>query len=205
MIELVEGFTLSIGEAYTVLFPLLVFVLILLVYSILIFKFYKVLSRKNIFQLKLSKNSIFHQFGGRIIFAIENILITPILILISLVIISLLLFLMNEDYALGGIVLIAAAIVEVVRITAYYDESLSHDLAKMLPLAMLAIFIMDINVFSIDKLGERLGSFVFDPMLLKFVIYAFALIWVTETVLTLLYALLGKAEIVKPQILEEQK
>jgi len=198
-----EELALSFGEAYEVLGELLFFVVIMLVYSILIFKFYKSFSKRDIFKLKVKEGSIWSSASGRILYALENILISPLLILFGLGVISLLLFMLSHNYELSTVILISAAVVELIRLTAFYDEALSVDLAKLIPLTILSVFITNIGYFKIEDIFTRFSDFAVNPELIKFLIYAFILIWLTETVLTFLYAMLGKAEVVPKEVPQE--
>ena len=52
--------------------------------------------------------------------------------------------------------MIALATVSVIRVTAYYKEALSKDLAKILPFGVLAAFLIDGSFFSVDESLESL-------------------------------------------------
>ena len=55
---------------------------------------------------------------------------------------------MMRNQEIQNILLVSIAVVSAVRITSYYSEELSRDLAKMLPFAMLGIFLIDLSYFS---------------------------------------------------------
>jgi len=48
------------------------------------------------------------------------------------------------------ILLVSMALVASIRVCAYYNEDLSRDLAKLIPFALLAIFIVDYRFLSFD-------------------------------------------------------
>ncbi|MCH8329195.1 MAG: hypothetical protein IIB81_02255 [Nanoarchaeota archaeon] len=56
------------------------------------------------------------------------------------------------------ILLISAALVASVRITAYLSENLSKDLAKMLPFTLLAIAITKPGFFAMDAMIARFST-----------------------------------------------
>ena len=56
--------------------------------------------------------------------------------------------------------MISIAVVSAVRIAAYYDEDLSRDLAKILPFALLGIFLIDLSYFSLPATLETLRETV---------------------------------------------
>jgi membrane protein implicated in regulation of membrane protease activity len=51
--------------------------------------------------------------------------------------------LLISDMDTGTIFLIAAGVVAAVRMTSYYNENLSQDLAKLIPLTLIVVFITD--------------------------------------------------------------
>jgi hypothetical protein len=50
------------------------------------------------------------------------------------------------------------AIVLAIRITSYYSEDLSKDVAKMLPFALLGVFLVDPSYFDFDTTLENLNT-----------------------------------------------
>ena len=49
------------------------------------------------------------------------------------------------------LLLIAMAVLSSIRVTSYYTEDLSRDIAKILPFALLGIFLIDLNYFQIEE------------------------------------------------------
>jgi hypothetical protein len=43
------------------------------------------------------------------------------------------------------------AVVGAIRVTSYYHEDLSRDLAKILPFALLGVFVIDLSYFTMDE------------------------------------------------------
>ena len=60
------------------------------------------------------------------------------------------------------------ALVASIRVTAYYNEALSTDLAKMFPFALLAIFLVDMSFFSYQGSLITIKQF---PLMWKQLIY----------------------------------
>ena len=144
---------LSVSEALTVLKPLLLFVIGMVVYSIFVFKFYRLIARKDIFELNLKQYNIetfawLKKISGVILYTIEYVLLFPVFTFFWFITLSILLSFMAKEQTVNSILLISIALVSAVRITAYYHEDLSKDLAKMLPFALLGIFLVDISYFS---------------------------------------------------------
>jgi len=105
---------------------------------------------------------------------------------------------MAKDISVRQIALVSMAFVSTVRITSYFKEDLSHDLAKLLPFALLAITLVDPNFFSWDLLQNRLSAF---PSLgweiLQFITFSILLEWT----LRILYSMkvVGSRKIKTPE------
>jgi len=75
---------------------------------------------------------------------------------------SVLLMFLAKSGNVANILLVSVALVAAVRATAYYNEDLSRDLAKMLPFALLGVFLVDISYFSFSnsiELVKQMPSF----------------------------------------------
>lgn len=124
----------------------------IVVYLIFIFEFYRFVARRDVFELKLRRYS--HGPISRGIAAIQNLLrvvfyvleyllFYPILIIIWYLAFVALLTFLTRDLPIESLLLIAMAVVSGIRVTAYYSEDLSRDLAKMLPLALLGVVVLE--------------------------------------------------------------
>ena len=92
----------------------------------------------------------------------------------------------------------AFAIIVAIRITAYYTEDLSKDVAKMLPFAILAIFLVDSSYFSIETVTDRINAIPdYINEILQFLILIIIVEWILRATLTIRYAIFPKKE-VKP-------
>jgi len=177
--------TLSIAEAKAMAPPLLLFIAGIVIYSIFIFKFYRFLAKKDIFGLNLQQYSksflgSFQKFLNIILYAIEYLIIFPLFTFFWFSIIALILMLLAKSQDPTNILLIAVALVASIRVTSYYSEELSKDLAKMFPFALLAVFLIDIAYFSLEGFLTTVRSF---PFLWKQMIYYLGFIILLEFVL----------------------
>ena len=71
-------------------------------------------------------------------------------------VLTLMLSFLSEGREMSDILLIALATVSTIRVCAYYDEDLSRNLAKILPFAVLAIFLIDTTFFDVEASLEVL-------------------------------------------------
>src|SRR3989344_4990759 len=123
---------------------LFLLVLLVLVYSIFVWKLHKFISKKNIISLNLNKyNRSSHPFFEKLfagfLYIIEYILILPFLAFIWFSVFSIFLILLNNNLQVDLVLFISAAVITAIRMAAYYDEDLSREIAKLLPFTLLAI------------------------------------------------------------------
>ena len=144
----------SVGEAARLLWPVGAYVLGMAVYAIFIFKFYRFIAGRDIFTLDLSKNdNVAFPVVWDIIFLLwyvaRYVILFPAFALFWFAVLTLMLAFLSENRDLSEILLIALATVSTIRISAYYNEELSRDLAKILPFAVLAISLIDTSFFDV--------------------------------------------------------
>jgi len=152
--------TLFTGEANLML-TLTFFTAVIVIYSVFVFYFYRFLAKKNIIELNLNQynqysNPFTIKLFAAIFYIIEYIIILPILTFFWFAILSILILLLSKGLEISTILLISAALVASVRVTAHVSEDLSKDLAKMLPFTLLAIAITTSGFFDINALFSRI-------------------------------------------------
>lgn len=139
---------------------LLFFTAIIALYSILVYYFYRLLARKNILELNLSQYNRYEHPVAVKIFAVlfyimEYLILLPIFTFFWFTILSILTLIIAKDIALTNILIISASLVSAVRITAHIKESLSRELAKLIPFTLLAIAITTEGFFEVAPLIAR--------------------------------------------------
>jgi hypothetical protein len=152
-----------VKDSFVFLKPLVLFMLGIAVYGVFIFKFHRFVAKKRIFELKLeqyntSKHPAINKFFAFIFFVIENIFVMPLFIFLWFLVFSVLITFLSKDNNTTTILLIAGALVGAIRICVYYSEDLAKDLAKLIPLALLGVFIADISYFNIQSSLSALMS-----------------------------------------------
>ncbi len=150
MVDLTVLTNFSISEAYTILKPLILFIIGMVIYSIFVFKFYRFIARKEIFKLNLQQYNIesfawLKKFLNVILYVVEYILLFPFITFFWFIVFSVLLSFLTREQTVQNILLVSITLVSSIRVSAYYNEDLSKDLAKMLPFALLGIFLIDIS------------------------------------------------------------
>jgi len=169
--------------------PLLIFVAAMTIYSIFIFKFYKFLARRDFIHLshdsKAREGLIGHMFRG-IFYVLENLILIPLVVFFWFAILSGLLLFLSKNTQPETLLLTTAAIVAAVRISAYYDENLSQDLAKMIPFALLGVFLVDISFFSVES-SIAVAKQI--PNMLTYMIYYLLLVVAIEFTLRIVHGI----------------
>ncbi|MBT3408827.1 hypothetical protein HN415_09185 [Candidatus Woesearchaeota archaeon] len=170
--------------------PLMLFVIAMTIYAIFIFKFYKFLARRDIIQLKKKYYEVyegfFHKVARSIFYFVENLVLIPLLVFFWFAVLSALLMFLSRNPDTNMILLTSASIVAAVRITAYYNENLSQDLAKMIPFALLGVFLVDISFFSV---GETIETAKQLPSLALQLIYYLLFVTLLEFVMRITHGI----------------
>jgi len=181
-------FTSSVPGEYSLIINVFIFAILISIYSIFTWKFYRNISKKNVISLNLSQynrtsHPMLKKFIAGFFYLFENIIIMPILIFIWFGVLGLIITVLAEEQASQQIIVVAAAIIAAIRILAYYEEDLSADLAKIFPFTILSIFALNPNFFQIDRVIERLTEI---PPFLNHILYFLVFIAVIEMVLRVL-------------------
>ena len=147
---------LSLDDALDQLGSVAVFVLGMTAYVLFIFKFQRFMSTRDMFELDLSKyeESRYPQVRStlHVIFYIAKyLMLFPICAFFWFAVLTVLLSFLSKGRSFEDTLLMALAVTSVIRVTAYYHLRPSRDLAKILPFAVLAIFLIDASFFTISQ------------------------------------------------------
>ncbi|MBU4246562.1 MAG: hypothetical protein KKE71_05945 [Nanoarchaeota archaeon] len=175
--------------------PLALFVGGMVFYSVFIFNFYKFLAKKDLLALNLHQyNAVEHAFIKKayhvFLYILEYIIVIPICTFFWFIVLAAMLTFLAKEQTVQSVLLASISVVSAVRVTAYYNEDLSKDLAKMLPFALLGIFIIDTSYFSFTTSIETLKSF---PSYWKLLLYYFGFAVLLEFVMRILHMLFGSS------------
>jgi len=179
--EILSGLPQNVGS----FFNFLVLVLLIVVYSIFVWKFYKFIAKKNILGLDLNKyNKSSHPFFTKLIagmfFFIEYIIILPFLIFFWFATFTLFLIFLTEELDIQTLLIISATIVAAIRVTSYYKEDLSKDIAKLLPFTLLAVSILTPGFFNVERIFTQFSEL---PGFFNNIIYYLIFIIILEIIL----------------------
>ena len=175
----------------------------IVLYSTFVFKFYRFLAKKDLIDADFSQYSQgFTGFLKRLIdgllLIVQNILFAPFLISFWVLILAVILTLLSGGDDLYWNVLVATSVVGSVRVISYFSEDLARDVAKMLPFAVLGVFLVDSGSFNWDAVSILWGQL--DEFAISFA-SSMALVVLLETALRILSTL---KEIISPPVDELQ-
>jgi hypothetical protein len=125
-------------------------------YAVFIFHFYRFLASRDMFTFDLSHyNESSHRalrgFLHFVMYIVKYIVVFPFFAFFWLAVLTAILVFLSKDRTFQEVLLVALAVVSAIRVSAYYHEDLSRDLAKILPFAVLGIFIIDASFFTIEE------------------------------------------------------
>ncbi len=176
-------------------------------YAILVGTFYSKISRRVLFRLNLETR--FKGFAGHadrflraLSFILSYTLIFPAITFIWFFLLAIVISLLTKTASLETVLLTSLAVVASIRICAYYKEPIAIDLAKILPLAMLGVFIVDPTIFSGEVLESRISEFVATaPEFAGLFAITISLEWLMRIILAIKEKLMPE----KPAIIEVHK
>lgn len=188
----VESFTVT--EGYALLSPVMMYIMGMVVYALFIFNFYRFMARREILTLDLDKYNTTRFASVRkivrsVIHVFEYALFLPIVIFFWFLILTLLLVLLSKQQPIEDVARVSISVVCAVRVTAYYTEDLSRDLAKMLPFALLGIFLVDSSFFSLSDSATVILQI---PFLWRTFAYYLLFVIILEFILKILYVIFGR-------------
>ena len=155
-IEAVFPNGLYLNDAVELLWPVGSYVLGMALYAVFVFRFYRFVAARDMFALNLSRyEESRYRWLRRVLHVVmyltKYLVLFPAFAFFWFAVLTLILTFLSRDRPITDILLIALATVTTIRVTAYYNEDLSRDLAKILPFAVLALFVIDASFFNIRE------------------------------------------------------
>lgn len=135
-------------------------VILLVIYSIFIWKFYRWIARKDILRLNLSRfnhseHAVVSKIIGVFIYILEYLIILPAVVFLWFGAFTIFLMILTKALELQTILVISVTIVAAIRMTSYYKEDLSRDLAKLIPFTLLTVAISQ-GLFDFNKVINQI-------------------------------------------------
>ncbi len=160
--EVYRSLVQGLPEQAQIFINLFLITILVVIYAVFVWKFYVFISTKNILRLNLNKynratHPVLVKVVAGLLYLLEYIIILPILIFFWLAFFIILLLLIIKGLEPEKIILIAAVTIAAIRVTSYipkYGESVSSEVAKIVPLTLLAFSLTNPLFFSLGAIRE---------------------------------------------------
>lgn len=141
--------------------------------------YYKQLARRDLFEIpKLKLQTKFVNFFDKAAYFLKYLLIFPVYSFIWFLIFSFLLFALSKSRTIEEILFLGIIVVAATRMGAYISEKLAEDMAKLLPLTLIAIFLMDPKAVTLDTFISSFGSILLQlPRVAKYLLFIIVVEW----------------------------
>ena len=172
----------------SLLIGIIVYAAFILIYSGFFWNFNKIVSKKDFYASFIQnyfdeKNEGFKKLIGGILRLIKYIIVFPAVILFWFLVFALFLLFLSKNNEISKVLLISASMIIAIRILAFSEENLSRNVAKIIPLTLLAIFIINPSFSDLAGFLDKL-SLVKD--LINSSLNLMIFIFITEVVLRIL-------------------
>ena len=164
---------------FSELVPLFYLAVSIAVYSIIIWHFYRFIAKRDSFSFSSKSHP-------KIVSIVKYFILYPLAAFLFFVGFSLMLLFLSKNLEIITILSTSFAIIAAIRITSYYSDDLSKDVAKMLPFALLGVFLVDPSYVSFDNIIVRINTIPeFMNLCLQFIVLIVVLEWILRIILTL--------------------
>lgn len=188
-----DSITSSLGGSAEglLLFKMIFFVILLTLTALFIWRFYNSLSNRDLVLLNLSQyNTSSHpvtsKFFAIVLYLLEYIILAPIMIFIWSAALSIILLMVAKQRSIDEVLIISVAMVGAVRLLAYFKKEIAVDLAKLFPLTILVVFLLEPGSLNITQTISQLAQV---PTLLSSLVSFLLVVFVIELFLRVIYTI----------------
>ena len=179
----------ALPDNLKILPPLFFIAITIALYGLFVWFFYRFLSKRDVIKLKLKeyndrKHPVLIKFFAVLFYIVRFMIVSPIAIFFWFTVLSVFLIILAKEIEVGTVILICASLISAIRITAYFNEDLSRDLAKLFPFTLLAVAVVTPNFINLDTSISRIAQV---PLFLNNALYYFLFIVALETILRLAF------------------
>lgn len=156
---------LDLDTAVELLGPPVLFALVLGGYATVVFYLCQVMSRRDIirFQYTTLRRLTAHSFALTLlllawIFTFRYAVIFPLVAYLLLAALNVVVALLYNSKSPTELLIISISVLTAVRVTAYFNEDLSRDISRILPFALLGIFLANFRDFDLGATLDLLRA-----------------------------------------------
>ena len=149
--------SLSVDTALELLWPAILFALVMGGYTSVVFYLCQFMSRRDVFRFRFSslKRVTSRNLALRLVLLagihiVQYILLFPLVAYLWFWMLILVVALLYNDMTPANLIVISMSVLTSVRVTAYFNEDLSRDISRILPFALLGIFLAQLGDFEIE-------------------------------------------------------
>lgn len=147
-------------------------------YGVFIWHFYRLLARRELISSDFSGKYLHTgkkklEVAGITTYVLKHVFVFPLIIFAWFIVYSIFMFFLARSLSSETVFLIVSSLVVATRIAAYYNEDLSKDIAKLLPFALLGIFLYNPVYFNLTDILLRVKEIpVFITQIAQFLVFA---------------------------------
>lgn len=161
----------------SVFLPILYLIISIAIYSIVIWHFYRFIARRDC----LTIHSVTHP---KVVGFLKYFFVFPFIAFLFFLGFSLMMLFLTRGYEILAVLSTSFAVIVAIRITAYYSRDLSKDVAKMLPFALLGLFLVTPTYFSFEEIIGKIYSLPeFFNLCIQFIILITLVEWILRIML----------------------
>lgn len=201
ILEFYNDFVLAMPENLKIIPPVFFIAITITIYSLFIWYFYRFLARRDVLKLNLKKYNVYKhdaliKFFAVLFYIAEFLIVGPIVIFFWFTILSISFIILAKELDVGTVMLICAALISAIRITSYFHESLSKELAKMVPFTMIAVVLTTPGFWDLSTTIARIAQI---PTFFSTSLYYLLFIFMLELVLRIFFLPLQIAASIKDE------
>ena len=189
ILEFYNDFVLAMPANLKIIPPVFFIAITLTIYSIFVWYFYRFLARRDVLKLNLKKYNVYQhntviKFFAVLFYIVEFLIVAPIVIFFWFMGLSICFIILAKELDVGTVMLICAALISAIRITSYFNENLSKDLAKLVPFTMIAVVLTTPDFWNLSTTISRIAQI---PQFFTNSIYYLVFIFAFEALLRLFF------------------
>jgi len=174
------GFISSLPLFFQNFFNLFFLALLIVIYAVFIWKFHRFIGTRNIFNLNLNKyNTSEHPTIAKIVagflYLLEYIILLPIIIFFWFAVFTIFLIFLTEDLQVSAVLTLSVTIIAAIRMCSYlpnYGENVAREVAKLLPLTLLAVSVVNSGFFDFERIIGQLTQLpAFFDLILNYLLF----------------------------------
>ena len=179
-----EEITTNLAAGSTI-YDLALYIFGMVIYAVFVWHFYRFIAKRDVIPITVNPRTAEGKITPKKIgyYIAAHILLFPFIIWVWFIVYSFFMFILAKDMPLGVVLLISISVIGATRITSYYKEDLAKDVGKLLPFALLGVFLTSSaffsetsNFFSIEEIEERIEEIPrFISRIVEFVILVAAI------------------------------